>query len=347
MSLQFRRDKKRARLHDPRKNFELVEVESEVRYDPLTSTTGRICHFSLSRLAVPDLSGIVAESRTQCPFCPGKAESITPRFPEDLVPGGRLHNGRAILFPNLFPYDDISAVAALCPEHFHPMDAMPEQPICDGLKLARDFFSLCGGRVDDGRAFGLVTWNYMPPAGASQVHPHLQVVLTSNPGNALTRELAAESGYFEGHGRCYAELLLSTEIEARERYVGATGAVSWLVPFVPYGLFGDCAAVFPGRATVAELSDSEIADFARGLRGVLRGFAERGLWSFNLTFFPARFGTGAGSHWLTARVLPRLYLNAALHVTDVSYLQLLLEERFAMVYPEETAALLQTALAAQ
>jgi hypothetical protein len=40
-------------------------------------------------------------------------------------------------------------------------------------------------------------------------------------------------------------------------------------------------------------------------------------------------------------------LNAGLHVTDVSYLQLLLEERFAMVRPEETAALLRTALAAR
>ena len=346
MSLPFRREQKRARIHDPRKNFELVEVESELRYDPLTGTTGRICHFSLSRLAVPDLSGIIAESRAQCPFCPGKVESITPRFPEDLVPGGRLRNGQAILFPNLFPYDDISAVAALCPEHFHPMAAMPEQPIGDGLKLARDFFALTGHRVEDGRAFGLVTWNYMPPAGASQVHPHLQIVLTASPGNALTRELAAESGYLQSHGRCYAEALLSAEIEAQERYVGATGCVSWLVPFVPYGLFGDCAAVFRERATIAELSDADIADFARGLTGVLRGFAERGLWSFNLTFFPARFGPGGGAHWLTARVLPRLYLNAGLHVTDVSYLQLLLEERFAMVRPEETAALLRSALAA-
>lgn len=347
MPLQFRRDRKRARLHDPRRNFELVEAQSEIRFDPLTGASGRICHFSLSRLEVPDLSEIISESHAVCPFCPGKVESITPRFPDDLVPGGRLHRGEASLFPNLFPYDDISAVAVLCREHFHPMQAMPEQPIRDGLMLAREFFALTRDRVEDGRAFGLVTWNYMPAAGASQVHPHLQVVLTANPGNALTREIAAESEFFRTHGRCYGEALLSGEMAARERYVGATGSVSWLVPFVPYGLFGDCIAVFPERATIAELSDAEIADFGRGLSLMLRGFAGRGLWSFNLSFFPARFGAGDGSHWLTARLLPRLYLNPRLHVTDVSYLQLLLEERFAMIYPEETAQMLRQVLALQ
>jgi hypothetical protein len=48
------------------------------------------------------------------------------------------------------------------------------------------------------------------------------------------------------------------------------------VPFVPIGLLGDCVAWFPGRATLAEqLSDAEIADFARGLTRALRGFARQ------------------------------------------------------------------------
>ncbi len=38
------------------------------------------------------------------------------------------------------------------------------------------------------------------------------------------------------------------------------------------------------------------------------------------------------------RVMSRLYLNPVSPVPAVSYLRLLLEERFAMAYPEETAA---------
>ena len=341
--IAFRHDAKRARLHDPRKNFELVESQSEVRYDPLTGATGRICHFSFSKLPAPDLAQLIEESRAACPFCPEKVETITPRFPDDLVRGGRLHAGGAVLFPNLFPYDDISAVAAMCREHFHPMDAIPEQAIRDGLTVARDFFALTAARVEEGRAFGLVTWNYMPPAGASQVHPHMQVVLTASPGNACSRELRAEAEFRGKHGRGYAEALLEAEIVRGERYIGASGAVSWLVPYVPAGIFGDCTALFPGRATIADLSDTDIADFASGLTRVLRAFSLRGLWSFNLSFFPARFGAADGSHWLSARLLPRFYLFPRQHVSDVSYMQLLLEEHFAMVYPEQTAALLREA----
>lgn len=339
----FRAERKSARLHDPRRNFELAEVGSEIRFDPLTGATGRICHFSLGKLPAPDLSGMLAKSAATCPFCPGKVESVTPRFPEDFVPGGRMKRGGAVLFPNLFPYDDISAVATICSEHFHPMNAVPEQAVCDGVGIARDFFRLARGRVAAGRGFGLATWNYMPPAGGTQIHPHMQVVLTAHPGNAVARQLEAEARFSKRNGGCYAESLLQAERLRGERFVAETGAVAWLVPFVPVGLFGDCMALFPGRATLAELSDAEIAEFARGLTRVLRAFAGCGLWSFNLTFFPARFGASDGRHWLSARLLPRLYLNSKFHVTDASYMQLLLEESFAMTYPEQTAQVLREA----
>ena len=345
-AITFRAERKSARLHDPRRNFELAEVGSEIRFDPLTGATGRICHFSLGKLSAPDLSGMLAESASTCPFCPDKVESVTPRFPDDLVPGGRMKRGGAVLFPNLFPYDDISAVATLCREHFHPMDAVPEQVVCDGVGIARDFFLSARGRVAAGSGFGLATWNYMPPAGGTQIHPHMQVVLTAHPGNAVARELQAEAEFSRRNGACYAECLLQAERSRGERFVAQTGAVAWLVPFVPVGLFGDCMALFPGRATLADLSDTDIGDFAGGLARALRAFAGRGLWSFNLTFFPARFGASDGSHWLSARLLPRLYLNSKFHVSDASYMHLLLEEKFAMTYPEQTAQVLREAFAA-
>jgi galactose-1-phosphate uridylyltransferase len=40
----------------------------------------------------------------------------------------------------------------------------------------------------------------MPPAGASQVHPHMQVVATADPGNALRREQAAAQRWREQRG---------------------------------------------------------------------------------------------------------------------------------------------------
>src|SRR5882757_898279 len=108
MTLEFRIDKKLARLHDPRANFKLTEVESEIRYERLTGQSGRICHFALSKLPVPDLSPLIEMSRPVCPFCPERVEAATPRFPEEVLKSGRMRHGGAVLFPNLFPYDDLS-----------------------------------------------------------------------------------------------------------------------------------------------------------------------------------------------------------------------------------------------
>lgn len=338
-TIQFRKEIKQGRQYDPRHNFELGTIESEIRYDPLTGDSGRICHFALKATVPPDLQGLAARTAAHCPFCLEKILQVTPRFPEDLLPEGRLQYGEAVLFPNLFPYDDISAVAAISARHFFPLDDVPVQVIEDGIGIAREFFrrlaALPPEKIQPG--YGIVTWNYMPPAGGSQIHPHVQVIYTANPGNRLRHELAAESVYRQQHGRTYLVDLLAAEREQGERWLGESGKVQWYVPFVPTGLLGDCIGVLPDRSKLSELSDSDIGDFAQGLRRLLRGFAGIGLWSFNLTFFPDRSDTGAENHWLNVRVVPRLYLNPALHIPDVSYMQLLLEERFAMISPEETA----------
>jgi len=335
--IEFRTETKRARLHDPRRDFALAEIESEVRQDPLTGDTARICHFAMRAPPAPDLAEIDALSRPGCPFCPERIESVTPRFPDDLIPGGRLRHGDATLIPNLFPYDDFSAIAVLCSEHLQRMDAMPERVVVDGVMVARDFIRAAASRVAGRPAYGIVTWNYMPAAGGTQVHPHMQVVVTAAPGNALGRQLAAAAAFRARTGRVYADALLEAERQGA-RWIGDRGRVAWLAPFTPIGVLGDAMAVIRDRATLTELDDADIADFAASLVRVLRAFAARGLWSFNLCLMPDAFGTAPPRHWLTARLLPRFYLNPKLHVSDASYLQLLLEERFAMLTPEEIGA---------
>ena len=345
-AIEFRVRKKVARLHDPRRGFELADIESEVREDPLTGETSRICHFAFPPRKVPDLAAMVESTRANCPFCPERVETVTPRYPEALVAGGRRARGEALLFPNLFPYDDVSAIVSMQREHFAPMDALRPAMIADALKLARDFISETRSAVA-GEVFGIVTWNYMPPSGASQVHPHLQVIVTDTPGNALRRELEAEARFFEQHGVPWPSLLLQAERAARERLILEEGPVTWWVPFCPVGMLGDAQALIAERATLVECSDADLDVFARTLARVAAGYARLGIWSFNLTLFPQAEGSHGGTHWLVARLLPRFYLNPQLHNSDVAYLQLLLGETFGMMRPESHAAELRAAIKAQ
>jgi UDPglucose--hexose-1-phosphate uridylyltransferase len=341
-TVEFRREPRLARLHDPRRGFALTEVGSEIRYDPLTGESARICHFSLPSAPPPDIAAVAAARRPTCPFCPEKVGVVTPRFPEELVPGGRFRRGGAVVFPNLFPYDEISAVLVPGAEHFLGAGDVPEALVVAGVSTARDFLRETLPRAGTGDLYGLVTWNHMPPAGGTQLHPHLQVVATSEPGNAVRRELAAEAAWLERHGRPFGPELLAAE-ERAGRVVGQTGDWTWVVPFAPSGVLGDCRAVIPGKATLLELDDADVAAFAAGLRLALRGFAGAGLWSFNLTFFPDRAGERSGRHQLSARLLPRLWIDPVLHVPDANYLHMLLGDRFSMVWPEEVAERLRGA----
>jgi UDPglucose--hexose-1-phosphate uridylyltransferase len=336
----FRRAPRVARLHDPRREFALTDVQSEIRYDPLTGDSSRICHFSLTAAPPPDIAAIAEARRPSCPFCPDRVMKVTPRFPEDLVPGGRFRLGDAVIFPNLFPYDDLSAVLVPGPEHLVSAGDLPEALVTAGLSAARDFLATTIPRLGKDDLYGLVTWNHMPPAGGTQLHPHMQVVATTEPGSAIRRELAAESAFLDAHGRPFASALLGAE-EAAGRVVGRSGDWTWFVPFAPTGVLGDCRAVLPGKASVLDLTDGDVAAFSNGLRRALRGFAASGLWSFNLTFFPDRTGERSGRHSLSARLLPRLYLDPVLHVPDANYLNLLLGEHFSMAWPEEVASRLR------
>lgn len=346
-AVAFRTERMHSRFHDPRQGFEPTTVESEVRFDPLTGDTGRICHFAFETAPPADFEQIVEASRSNCPFCPDKVMEVTPRFEAELVPEGRLVHGDAVLVPNMFPYDDNSAVCIASSQHFVPMDAMPSAPVADGIGAAREFVALAEKARSDrsAPAYGLLTWNYMPPSGGSMVHPHMQVIHTTRPGNTLRRQLDAEGAWRERHGGSYAEALVKAEEKAGDRWIGWEGDVAWLTPFVPSGLLGDCMAVFPGCATLADLGADQVESFARSLPRALRYFASRGVWSFNLVFYPDAEGAEPERHWLTARVLPRLYVNPALHVTDVAYMQLMLDERFSMILPERTAEGLRAAFA--
>ncbi|MCC6211858.1 MAG: methylmalonyl Co-A mutase-associated GTPase MeaB [Burkholderiales bacterium] len=345
-AVEYRVRRKSARIHDPRRDFALVEIESEVREDPLTGETARICHFAVPPRQVPDLAPLAEGTRAGCPFCPERVEAITPRYPDALVPGGRMARGEALLVPNLFPYDDVSAIVVMQRAHFAPMQALDAAVIADSLKLARDFIARAAATMAGREAWGIVTWNYMPPSGASQVHPHMQVVVTDTPGNALRRELEAETRFLERRGVPWPRALLDAERAAGERLVLEQGRVTWWTPFCPVGMLGDAQALLAERATLGECSDADLETFAQSLARLAAAYARLGQWSFNLTLFPDAEGERSGRHWLGARLLPRFYLHPQLHNSDVAYLQLLLGEKFGMVRPEAHAAALREALAA-
>jgi UDPglucose--hexose-1-phosphate uridylyltransferase len=326
---------------DPTNNMQRKTIPSEIRKDPLTGRTSRICHFMALKWQKPDFDQLVSGTEKICPFCPDKVMKITPCFPEDIFPEGRMVLDDKVLFPNIAPYDSLGAVATVGSQHFIPMTEINPHRITDSFRLAMKFFR----RVDEIKhpesVYHLVNWNYMPASGSSLIHPHLQVFATSYAPHLLQEELAAAKDYMEGRGKNYWKDLVQTEQNNGERFLGTIGRTAWLTVFAPLGVAGDVVAIVDNVCCTLELTDDDLHDLALGLTKLMAIYDTMGIYNFNMNFFPGSVGDDYTRFHLVFS--PRTFFNQALGTPDIGALRNLYNEGICMAFPEEINALLKSA----
>ena len=321
---------------DPNNNMESKSIPSEIRKDPLTGRTSRICHFMELKWQKPDFEKLVAGTDVWCPFCADKIFKVTPCFPKEIVPEGRMQLEDKVLFPNIAPYDSLGAVATLGSRHYLPMTEIEPQIIVDGFKLALSFFK----RVDDinhpESKYHLINWNYMPAAGSSLIHPHLQVFATSIAPQILSEELGAAEAYMQAEGSNFFDDLIQTEKQNGERFLGTIGRTQWFSVYAPLGVAGDVMAIVEGAHCTLELADQDLHDLALGLTNAMRAYDRMGIYNFNMNFFAA----AAGDDFFRFHLVfsPRTFFNQTLGATDVGALRNLYNEGICMAFPEEINA---------
>ncbi len=65
-------------LLDPNNDMARKNIPNEIRKDPLTGKTSRICHFRELKWKKPDIEKLIAGTENWCPFCPDKVLKVTP-----------------------------------------------------------------------------------------------------------------------------------------------------------------------------------------------------------------------------------------------------------------------------
>jgi galactose-1-phosphate uridylyltransferase len=336
--IEFRREIMPSRMLRRDKSGELVETSApvEIRFDPLTGRTCRLVPYSASRIIRPDLDALEKRSKElTCPFCAPLVERITPRFPPDLFPEGVIRRGKAFAFPNLDPYDIYGVVVVITDRHFMTLEQFDHATVLNALTAAQAYIKRVR-EVDSRAAYSFIAWNFMPPAGGSLVHPHLQCNAGYHPTSFQRQVLEASERYYKETGTNYWYDLVEQERRTGERWVGKTGGVEWLTGFVPRGRLSDVIAVFPGKASINELTDSDLSDFAEGLLKVLGYFSGLNLISFNMSTYP---GLDENQFTAHARITPRgLLLYSPIETSDQFYYQVLHDENICILPPEEAAA---------
>ena len=335
--MKFETIKKETVMLNPIKDMAERRIDSEVRIDPLTGRTARICHFMKLQWEKPDFDALIAGTESWCPFCPDKVLKVTPCFPADLIPEGRLQKKDMVIFPNIAPYDSIGAVATFGP-HYIPMTDFSADLIADAFGFALEFFK----RVEDSghpeSVYHLVNWNYMPPAGSSLIHPHLQVFSTSSAPNLMREELKASEVYSKNQDSNFWDDLIQVERKSGQRYLGKIGRAHWMTSFAPMGVAGDVLAVVEDVCCTMGLDDQNLLDLGTGIAKVITEYDKMGIYSFNMNFFT---GAAADDHYRFHLFFsPRTFFNQKLGTPDIGALRNLYNETLCMAYPEEIKDLL-------
>jgi len=337
--MKFAADKKETVIIDPGEEKNRRAIPSEIRLDPLTGRSSRICHFMKLQWQKPDFAALVTGTEKTCPFCPDKVMKITPSFPVEILPEGRLVSDDMILFPNIAPYDSLGAVATLSSRHYIPMTEIEPERIAKAFGLAMRFFQSVHRSDHPESVYHLINWNYMPASGSSLIHPHLQVFATSFAPNLMREELAAAAVYLKSNGRNYWDDLVASEKAEGKRYLGKIGRTDWLSAYAPMGVAGDILAVTEGVRDTLELTQADLADIAAGLTRAMAAYDSMGIYSFNMNFFSGAAGDEhARFHLLFS---PRTFFNQALGTPDVGALRNLYNETLCMAFPEEINLMLQ------
>jgi len=339
--IQFIKHTQKSTIHNPMMNNELDTQALEIRKDPLTGAQSvfnprledKVAMF-FGQSDTELIEKLAKESESRCFLCGDKWKAMTPTYPEEVVPGGRIQVGEAVLFPNIFPAAQVHAVIRVGEAHYVPLAKFAAQPVAEAfqasLKLAEHLT-----HNDKGVKHLTINGNYLGPAGASIAHPHFQVMGGDLPFSYLESIIDKSRQYLRANQSCYWTDLLELEKTSGERYIGATGPPEWITAFSPQGT-NEVIGILPKRKTFLEMDEADVKGLSEGLVNVLHGYADMGMSTFNFAAYSAPLDENDESLRCFIRIISRqnVYEN---YRTDDYFLQKLLRNELILTPPEMLA----------
>lgn len=323
-------------------------MSREIRRDPIT---GDDVVIATERVVERPPSPEHDLDPRDCPFCPGN-EAHTPPTIEAIVRDGRwvaraFANRRpALVVEEPFairadgPYQAASGLGAHevlveCPEH-EELHRLPVARTADALDLARR--RLYDLRRD--RRLRILQWfrNAGSGAGASQPHPHGQIVGLPVVVGRLQRAARRARDWHDRHGRpLLLDVLAADEREGR-RILFREGPITALCPFAPRHPYEIWLVPSVARPGLADATDDEIGALAAAMHRALVALARVTADApYNAVAIGAPEGEAAPGFGWHVRMAPRLLTTAGFEEATGLALH--------SVFPEDAAATLREALA--
>lgn len=338
-NIQFESTELPLTILDPSKEFAESRHTVVVRKDPLLADTSVYNPFLKDKAKLffgendPELlRHLIESSGKTCFFCGEGVTMKTPQYPPVLVPDGRMRSGEAILFPNLFSIAKYHAITALSKAHFLELSEFTAQVLYDGLFVNQEFLKAVY-RGDEAALFSIVCANYLFPAGASLVHPHMQTLVSPLAYSYHDRIIAACKAYYQKEGSAYHEDLIAAEMNIGTRYITRMGRWHWIAAFSPIGS-NEVIAVHEQECDFAQLTMEDIRNLSYGISRVLNFYGNLGYLSFNYALYSSKKSEREEGLRCVIKLVTRqnLYPN---YRNDDYFLQKLLQSELVITLPEE------------
>ncbi len=334
---------------------------SEIRYDKLHNKYVIIAPERLHRPNVAKREALESEKKN-CPFCEGH-EDFTPPEIFALRDNGANEKGwRTRVVPNLYKAvqieeEDVSQrngffeyikgfgaheIIIDTPCHACRISTLSQKEILDWLRTIN-------ARIDDlskdKRIISLnIFKNSGQNAGASQPHPHTQIIaLPIMPQNNL-EFLQRNQEYYAVHGRGIVEDIVHNEKEAQARVIDELGIFTAYCPYASFFSFEVIIAPSKVISNMSRCSQDELIDLAQLLRNVFTMLdTQLDSYDYNISFHIAPVNKNfenekymddiADNFSFYLRIMPRLYSLAGFEISA--------ETAINGVAPENCAKLLR------
>jgi len=338
VSIEFKKELIESSFLDPRNNFEPKTVAVEIRRDPLTHKISRVFPYRNLALHKHNWVPFVEESKKKfCPFCPEVMEKVTPKFIGNISEDGRIRIGDAVAIPNLNPYEKYAAVVIMSSNHYIPMEEINEEFMLNSFLAGLTYLQKVYRSDPEGAAYPSINWNYMPYAGGSLIHPHLQVLAGATPCSYDQQLIDKSASYFSQYNSNFWTDLIKTEKLMGERYIGNTGDVHWLSTFAPRHI-GEVLGILPGKKSINDLTKKDLLDFIKGLKKVISYYSQYNIASFNTALYFSRQDDQGFTVQL--RTVGRFTIFP-LAGSDITHMQILHDDPWTVILPEAVTAILK------
>ncbi len=311
---------------------------SQLRYDPVSGEYVLIAPERLHRPEGFGARGKKASTTRRCPFCEGH-ESLTPSEifalrRDESAPDGPGWRTRVV--PNLFKAVQIEApwkrveegmfhrwegfgaheVIIDTPRHLGHMAEMTAREIFDWLYTFR--LRLNDLRNDVRLLFFSLFKNQGLSAGATQPHPHSQLIALPAVPRRLESDLLRARDFWQSHGASLFDEALEEELEKGVRVIARKGAFVAYAPYGSQGAFEVRVQTRGAHMSLCDIGETELHDLG-GLLHPLLGAMRKVLGDFDFNLFfntpPLRHAPQTEAYYdlmpsfwrMTLTIRPRIY----------------------------------------